>query len=228
MNIADSWQAAARYEASFFAAAYFGIVTWRLRRGRLIVFFQNDRYDNYKKLGLSSDATVIRYLTTFTAADSIMRCKDFMKRFITFCLITTLLILSGCGSNNDDNVSVIGGADGPTSIYLKENDDSGNYTQIDQETAKLMMELDDGHVIVDVRREDEYAKGHIPGAILIPNESIGTEQPSELPDLDQIILVYCRSGRRSKEASQKLADIGYTNVYEFGGIVDWTGEIVTD
>jgi rhodanese-related sulfurtransferase len=91
-----------------------------------------------------------------------------------------------------------------------------------------MMELDDGHVIVDVRREDEYAKGHIPGAILIPNESIGTEQPSELPDLDQIILVYCRSGRRSKEASQKLADIGYTNVYEFGGIVDWTGEIVTD
>lgn len=91
-----------------------------------------------------------------------------------------------------------------------------------------MMELDDGHVIVDVCREDEYANGHIPGAILIPNESIGTEQPSELPDLDQIILVYCRSGRRSKEASQKLADIGYTNVYEFGGIVDWTGEIVTD
>ena len=91
-----------------------------------------------------------------------------------------------------------------------------------------MMELDDGHVIVDVRREDEYAKGHIPGAILIPNESIGTEQPSELPDLDQIILVYCRSGRRSKEASQKLADIGYKNVYEFGGIIDWTGEIVTD
>ena len=63
---------------------------------------------------------------------------------------------------------------------------------------------------------------------MIPNESIGIEQPSELPDLDQIILVYCRSGRRSKEASQKLADIGYTNVYEFGGIIDWTGDIVTD
>ena len=199
-----------------------------LRSGRFIVFFQNDRYDNYKKLGLSSEATAIMYLTTFKAAGSIMRCKDYMKRFIIFCLITTLLILSGCGNKNDDNVSVIGGADGPTSIYLKENDDTGNYTQIDQETAKLMMELDDGHVIVDVRREDEYAKGHIPGAILIPNESIGTEQPSELPDLDQIILVYCRSGRRSKEASQKLADIGYKNVYEFGGIIDWTGEIVTD
>ncbi|WP_408069335.1 cyclophilin-like fold protein [Butyrivibrio sp. JL13D10] len=152
-----------------------------------------------------------------------------MKRFVAFCLIITWLALSGCVNKNDDNVSVIGGANGPTSIYLNASDDTGNnFTQIDQETAKLMMELDDGHVIVDVRREDEFAEGHIPEAILIPNESIGTEQPTELPDLEQIILVYCRSGRRSKEASQKLADIGYTNVYEFGGIIDWTGEIVTD
>jgi len=89
-----------------------------------------------------------------------------------------------------------------------------------------MMELDDGHVIVDVRREDEYAEGHIPEAILIPNESIGNTNPKELPDSDQIILVYCRSGRRSKEASQKLADLGYSHVYEFGGIIDWTGEVV--
>ncbi len=98
-----------------------------------------------------------------------MRCKDIMKRFITFCLITILLALSGCGNKNDDNVSVIGGADGPTSIYLKANNDTGDFTQIDQETAKLMMELDDGHVILDVRTEDEYAEGHIPEAILIPN-----------------------------------------------------------
>ena len=91
-----------------------------------------------------------------------------------------------------------------------------------------MMQQDDGHVIVDVRREDEYAAGHIPEAILIPNETIGNDQPAELPDLNQIILVYCRSGRRSKEASQKLANMGYTNVYEFGGIIDWTGEVVTD
>ncbi len=102
------------------------------------------------------------------------------------------------------------------------------YAQISQDEAKLMMKDDDGHVIVDVRRADEYAQGHIPGAILITNEEIGIEQPEELPDKNQIILVYCRTGRRSKEASQKLADMGYVNVYEFGGIEDWTGDIVTD
>ena len=103
-----------------------------------------------------------------------------------------------------------------------------SYTQISQDEAKKMMKRDDGHVIVDVRRQDEYDEGHIPGAILIPNESIDTERPAELPDLDQIILIYCRSGRRSKEAAQKLFDIGYTHVYEFGGIIDWTGEIMKD
>lgn len=99
------------------------------------------------------------------------------------------------------------------------------YRQISQETAKEMMEQDDGHVIVDVRRQDEYDAGHIPGAICIPNESIENEQPEQLPDLDQTILVYCRSGNRSKQAAGKLAAIGYTQIYEFGGILDWTGEI---
>ena len=102
------------------------------------------------------------------------------------------------------------------------------YVSISQDEARLMMKNDDGHVIVDVRRADEYAQGHIPGSILIPNEEIGTEQPEELPDKYQVILVYCRTGRRSKEASQKLADMGYVNVYEFGGIEDWTGDVVTD
>ena len=101
------------------------------------------------------------------------------------------------------------------------------YRQISQEEAKKMMEKDDGHVILDVRRQDEYDAGHIPGAILIPNESIGTERPAELPDLGQIILIYCRSGNRSKQAAQKLFDMGYTNIYEFGGINTWTGETVT-
>jgi rhodanese-related sulfurtransferase len=91
-----------------------------------------------------------------------------------------------------------------------------------------MMELDDGHIIVDVRRQDEYDEGHIPGAICIPNESIGCDSPEALPDYDQIILIYCRSGRRSKEAAGKLAGMGYTSIYEFGGILDWMGDIVTD
>ena len=106
------------------------------------------------------------------------------------------------------------------------NSSAVSYKQITQEEAKEMMAKDDGHIIVDVRRQDEYDEGHIPGAILIPNESITDKKPEELPDLNQIVLVYCRSGRRSKEASQKLADMGYTNVYEFGGINTWTGEVV--
>lgn len=101
------------------------------------------------------------------------------------------------------------------------------YTQISQDEAMEMMAADDGHVILDVRRLDEFDAGHIPGAICIPNESIGSEQPAELPDLDQVILIYCRSGNRSKQAAQKLADLGYTNIYEFGGILTWTGEVTT-
>ena len=103
--------------------------------------------------------------------------------------------------------------------------ESTPYQQISQETAREMMAKDDGHVIVDVRRQDEYDAGHIPGAILIPNESIGTNRPAELPDFDQIILIYCRSGNRSKRAAQKLADMGYKSIYEFGGINTWTGDI---
>ena len=103
-----------------------------------------------------------------------------------------------------------------------------SYTQISQDEAKEMMEQDDGHVIVDVRRPDEFAAGHIPGAICIPNETIESEQPEELTDFDQVILIYCRSGNRSKQAAQKLFDMGYTNVYEFGGINDWTGEVITE
>ena len=103
----------------------------------------------------------------------------------------------------------------------------GSYTQITQEEARAMMIRDDGHLIVDVRRQDEYDEGHIPGAVLVPNESIQDAPPEALPDRDQILLVYCRSGRRSKEAAQKLADMGYTRVYEFGGIITWPGETVT-
>ena len=100
------------------------------------------------------------------------------------------------------------------------------YWQITQEEAVKIMEEESDYIIVDVRAEDEYYEGHIPGAINIPNEFIEDKEPAELPDKDQKILVYCRSGRRSKAASKKLAAMGYTNVYEFGGINDWTGEVV--
>ena len=128
-----------------------------------------------------------------------------MKR-VLLLILAVVMLLSGCALTNSSP--------------------SASYTQITQEEAKEMMKKDDGHIIIDVRRQDEYDEGHIPGAVLISNESITDKQPEELPELDQIILVYCRSGRRSKEASQKLADIGYTHVYEFGGINTWTGEIV--
>ena len=134
-----------------------------------------------------------------------------MKR-ILLPLLLILFILTGCAQKLDGD-----GMIGKTT-----------YIQIDQEKAKEMMAVNDGHVIVDVRRADEYAAGHIPGAILIPNESIGTEKPEQLSDKDQIILIYCRSGNRSKQAAQKLADMGYTNIYEFGGINTWTGEVVTE
>ena len=101
-----------------------------------------------------------------------------------------------------------------------------SFNRISQEDAKEMMEMEDGHVIVDVRRQDEYRKGHIPGAVLIPNESISVAPPEQLPDKHQVILIYCRTGARSKQAAQKLADMGYTNLYEFGGIMNWTGPVV--
>ena len=88
-----------------------------------------------------------------------------------------------------------------------------------------MMKKESGYIILDVRRADEYAAGHIPGAINLPNEEIGANEIPELPDKSQLILVYCRSGRRSKEASEKLVKLGYTNIVEFGGILDWKGEM---
>ena len=99
------------------------------------------------------------------------------------------------------------------------------YEQISMEEAKQLMADEEGYIIVDARTIEEYANGHIPDAICIPNESIGDEMPEKLPNKEQLILVYCRSGNRSKQASQKLAKLGYTNVKEFGGIMDWDGDI---
>ena len=125
-----------------------------------------------------------------------------IKRLLPFVL--SLMLLSSCTSS--------GGS-------------ANSYRQISMDEAVKMMKNEKNYIILDVRRPDEYAKGHIPGAINVPNEEIGTEEIPELPDQSQLILVYCRSGRRSKEASEKLVKLGYTNIVEFGGILDWKGEI---
>lgn len=102
------------------------------------------------------------------------------------------------------------------------------YRQVTTEEAVNIMQTEENYVILDVRTAQEFASGHIPGAVLLPNETIGTEDIPLLPDKDQLILIYCRSGNRSKQAAEKLAQLGYTNIVEFGGINSWTGEIVTE
>lgn len=100
-----------------------------------------------------------------------------------------------------------------------------HYTQISAKEAKARMDTEEDYILLDVRTQAEYEEGHIPGALLLPNETIGTDAIPLLPDKDQLILVYCRSGNRSKDASHKLAEQGYTNVYEFGGIQEWPYDI---
>ena len=108
------------------------------------------------------------------------------------------------------------------------NNQNNTYRQITIDEAVNMMAKETGYIILDVRRPDEFAAGHIPNAINVPNETIGTSEIAELPDKDQLIMVYCRSGRRSKEASEKLVKLGYTNIVKFGGILDWKGDIISE
>ena len=102
------------------------------------------------------------------------------------------------------------------------------YKRITMDEAAVLMQREEGYILLDVRTKAEYESGYIPGAINIPNETIGTEEIPELPDKEQLIMIYCRSGNRSKQAAEKLAAQGYTNIVEFGGINDWTGETVTE
>ena len=101
---------------------------------------------------------------------------------------------------------------------------SATYEQISGAQAKTLMDSESGYIIIDARTQEEYDQGHIPGAILIPEYEIADRAEKELPDKDQLILVYCRSGRRSKIAAEELVKLGYTNVKEFGGIIDWEYE----
>lgn len=127
-----------------------------------------------------------------------------MKKLIS--IVLSALMLTGCGGKNDDQTST--------------------YREITMDEAVDMMTRENDYIILDVRRPDEFAEGHIPNAINVPNETIGTAEIPQLPRKDQLILVYCRSGRRSKEAAAKLVQLGYTSIVEFGGILDWKGEIV--
>ena len=119
-------------------------------------------------------------------------------------LVLSLTLLSSCGTRTGS---------------------SAGYRQISMDEAVKTMKDEENYIILDVRRPDEYSEGHIPGAINVPNEEIGSAEIAELPNKSQLILVYCRSGRRSKEASEKLVKLGYTGIVEFGGIQDYEGEI---
>ena len=126
-------------------------------------------------------------------------------------------------------ISIIGGADGPTAIFVAGKVQGGDkqvtYTSITMDEAREIFQTEGEYLILDVRRADEFSEGHIPGAINIANEDIKSSEPKELQDKEQTIYVYCRSGNRSKQAAAKLAAMGYTNIVEFGGIIDWTGDI---
>lgn len=124
-----------------------------------------------------------------------------------FGFLLTLFLFTGCNQN--------------------EQPESNSYRQVSSKEAAAMMEEETDYIILDVRTPEEYEEKHITGAVNLPNKTIGTEEIAQLPDKEQLILVYCRSGNRSKQASKKLADLGYTNIIEFGGIKDWTGETET-
>ena len=148
---------------------------------------------------------------------------NFMKKIL--CIISVLLciLLSGCGDAT--SIGIIGGADGPTSVIVSEKGEKEMYQQITAEDAKKIMDSGEEHLILDTREQEEFDDGHIPNAILIPYTEIENKAEEMLPDKDKLILVYCRSGRRSKIAAESLAKLGYTNVKEFGGIIDWTYEV---
>ena len=127
-----------------------------------------------------------------------------MKKLII--LLLAVMLLTACGQD-------------------KENDQGAVYVNITAEEAKQIIDTEEGYIILDVRTQEEYDQGHIPGAILIPDTEIKAKAEDVLTDKEQMILVYCRSGRRSKLAAETLVELGYTNIKEFGGIIDWPYEV---
>lgn len=140
------------------------------------------------------------------------------KKYIIITISILIIVIAGIMIvNNILPIKNAGSIEG-------EEIENMHYKSISMDEAKEIFCEPGNYVIVDVRREDEFSEGHIPGAINIPNETIESE-PAALPDKSQVIYVYCRSGNRSKQAAQKLVELGYTSVIEFGGILDWTGDI---
>ena len=127
-----------------------------------------------------------------------------MKKLVF--LLLAVMMLTACGQD-------------------KENDQGAIYVNITAEKAKQIMDTEEGYIILDVRTQEEYDQGHIPDAIVISHEEIAEKAEKVLTDKDQLILVYCRSGRRSKIAAESLVELGYTNIKEFGGIIDWPYEV---
>ena len=139
-----------------------------------------------------------------------------MKKIIGILLCVIMLFAAGCGSPAKGSKNSDGNEDAQIIPY----------TSISMEEAEEMMKTEENYIILDVRTYEEYEEGHIPGAICIPNETIGSQEITQLKDKTQLIMVYCRSGNRSKQASQKLCELGYSNIVEFGGIIDWKGKAV--
>ena len=141
-----------------------------------------------------------------------------MRQILLFAaLAASLALLSGCALSKTKK-------DTPEDMTGKA---AYQYHKISAEEAYEMMASQEV-VVVDVRTREEYDGGHIENAVLVPNESIGSEMPDALPDKEATLLVYCRSGRRSKDAAQKLLALGYQSVYDFGGVIDWPYELVKE
>ena len=140
-----------------------------------------------------------------------------MRQILLFAaLAASLALLSGCALSKAKEDKA------------EDMPDKAAYQKISAEEAYEMMVSQEVVVVVDVRTREEYDGGHIENAVLVPNESIGSEMPEALPDKEATLLVYCRSGRRSKDAAQKLLELGYQNVYDFGGVIDWPYELVKE
>ena len=158
------------------------------------------------------------------------RTKMILIGIVAVLLVVTYIFIKNHIIITSNGISIsMSGSDGPTAVFiagkLPKGEKNMTYTSITMEEAKDIFQNSGDYIILDVRRADEFSEGHIPGAVNYANEDILQDKPEVLPDLEQTIYVYCRSGRRSKEAADKLVQMGYTSIIEIGGILDWNGEL---